>query len=218
MKKVELIATKRDIQGTKGATALRRAKRVPCVLYGGSSVEHFSVDEGALRKLVITPESYRIELDIDGQKRMALIHDKQFHPVSDAIIHCDFVEMGENKEARVSLAVRLKGQSVGVKKGGVLSQPMRKLRVKGLPASLPEHLEVDITNLELNHAIHVSDLSFTGITIAEKPTDVVASVRMAKKEEAAAPAAGAATPAAGAAAAPAADAKKAEAAKPAAKK
>jgi large subunit ribosomal protein L25 len=218
MKKVELTATKRDIQGTKGAAALRRAKRVPCVLYGGSSVEHFSVDEGALRKLVITPESYRIELDIDGQKRMALIHDKQFHPVSDAILHCDFVEMGENKEARVSLAVRLKGQSVGVKKGGVLSQPMRKLRVKGLPASLPEHLEVDITNLDLNHAIHVSELSFPGITIAEKPTDVVASVRMAKKEEAAAPAAGAATPAAGAAGAPAADAKKAEAAKPAAKK
>lgn len=219
MKKVELTATKRDTQGTKGAAALRRAKRVPCVLYGGSSVEHFSVEESALRKLVFTPESYRIELDIDGQKRMALIHDKQFHPVSDAILHCDFVEMGENKEARVSLAVRLKGQSAGVKKGGILSQPMRKLRVKGLPGSLPEHLEVDITNLELNHAIHVSDLSFPGITIAEKPTDVVASVRMAKKEEVAAPAAAAntAAPAAGAAA-PAADAKKAEAAKPAAKK
>lgn len=220
MKKVELAATKRDIHGTKGAATLRRAKRVPCVLYGGSSVEHFSVDEGALRKLVFTPESYRIELDFDGSKRMALIQDKQFHPVSDQVMHVDFVEMAEDKQARVSLAVKLKGQATGVKKGGILSQPLRKLRVKGLPAALPEHLEVDITDLDLNHSIHVSDLKFPGITIAEKPTDVVASVRMAKKEEAAAPAAAATTaaPAAAAPAAAGADAKKPEAAKPAAKK
>jgi large subunit ribosomal protein L25 len=219
MKKVELTATKRTSEGTKGAVSLRRAKRVPCVLYGGANTMHFSVDEPALRKLVFTPESYRIELNIDGEKRMALLHDKQFHPVSDAIVHCDFMEMSENKEAKVSLAVKLKGQAAGVKGGGILSQPMRKLRVKGLPNALPEHLDVDITTLDINQAIHVSDLKFPGITIAEKGTDVVASVKMAKKEEVvaatvattAAPAAGAAAPAAGA------DAKKGEAAKPAAK-
>ena len=220
MKKVELTATKRASEGTKGADTLRRAKRVPCVLYGGSDTVHFSVDEPALRKLVFTPEAYRIELDIDGEKRMAMLHEKQFHPVSDAILHCDFMEMSENKEAKVSLAVKLKGQAAGIKAGGILSQPMRKVRVKGLPSALPEHLEVDITNLELNHSIHVSDLDFPGITIAERATDVVASIKMAKKEEvvAAAPtAASTAVPAAGAAAAPAADAKKGEAAKPAAK-
>lgn len=221
MKKVELTATKRASEGTKGAATLRRAKRVPCVLYGGADTVHFSVDEAALRKLVFTPEASRIELDIDGEKRLALLHQKQFHPVSDAIIHCDFMEMSENKEAKVSLAVKLKGQSAGVKKGGILSQPLRKLRVKGLPSALPEHLEVDITDLDLNHSVHVSDLKFPGITIVEKATDVVASVKMAKKEEevaatpgattAAAPAAGAAAPAAG-------DAKKGDAAKPAAAK
>jgi large subunit ribosomal protein L25 len=225
MKKVELTATKRAIQGTKGATTERRAKRVPCVLYGGSDTVHFSVDEPALRKLVVTSESYRIELNIDGEKRMALLHDKQFHPVSDAILHCDFMEMAENKEARVSLAVKLKGQPAGVRKGGVLSQPLRKMRVKGLPGVLPEHIEVDISNMEVNDSIHVSDLKFPGLTIGEKGTDVVASVKMAKKEEVAAVAApvSTATPAAGAAApAAAADAKKGEpakaAAKPAAKK
>lgn len=220
MKKVELTATKRASEGSKGAVTLRRAKRVPCVLYGGSSTTHFSVDEAALRKLVFTPESYRIELDIDGEKRMALLHDKQFHPVSDAILHCDFMEMSDTKEAKVSLAVKLKGQAAGIKAGGILSQPLRKLRVRGLPSALPEHLEVDITNLEINHSIHVSDLKFPGITIAEKASDVVASVKVAKKEEVAAVAATATTaaPAAGAAAAPAAaDAKKGEAAKPAAK-
>ncbi|MBL7984000.1 MAG: 50S ribosomal protein L25 [Flavobacteriales bacterium] len=220
MKKVELTATKRASEGSKGAVTLRRAKRVPCVLYGGSSTTHFSVDEAALRKLVFTPESYRIELDIDGEKRMALLHDKQFHPVSDAILHCDFMEMSDTKEAKVSLAVKLKGQAAGIKAGGILSQPLRKLRVRGLPSALPEHLEVDITNLEINHSIHVSDLKFPGITIAEKASDVVASVKVAKKEEVAAVAATATTaaPAAGAAAAPAAaDAKKGDAAKPAAK-
>lgn len=234
MKKVELTATKRASEGTKGATTLRRAKRVPCVLYGGSNIVHFSVDEAALRKLVFTPEAYRIQLDIDGEKRMALLHDKQFHPVSDAVIHADFMEMSDTKEAKVSLALKLKGQAAGIKSGGILSQPLRKLRVKGLPSVLPEHLEVDITDLELNDSIHVSDLKFPGIVIVERPTDVVASIKMAKKEEEVAPvaaaagvvpAAGAAAPAAGApgapaaagAAAPAADAKKGDA-KPAGKK
>lgn len=101
---------------------------MPCVLYGGSETIHFSVDEPALRKLVFTPEAYRIELDIDGDKRMALLHDKQFHPVSDAVLHADFMEMSETKEAKVSLAVKLKGLSAGVKAGGILSQPMRKMR------------------------------------------------------------------------------------------
>jgi large subunit ribosomal protein L25 len=227
MKKVELSATARPKTGTTGATLVRREKRVPCVLYGDSGTVHFSVDEAALKKIVFTPESYRIELDIDGQKRMALLHQKQFHPVSDAIIHCDFMEMSDTKEARVSLGLKLTGQSAGVKKGGILNQTMRKLRVKGLPSVLPEHLELDITNLEIGKSIHVSDLKFEGITVAEKPSDVVVSVKMAKKEEevapaaaAAAPAAGAAAPAAGAAATPAAgaDAKKAEPAKPAGKK
>ncbi len=226
MKIVEITATKRATEGSKGATAIRRTKRVPCVLYGGADTIHFSVDEPALRKLVFTGETSRIHIDIDGDKRMALLHDKQFHPVSDAILHCDFMEMSENKEAKVSLAVKLKGQAAGIKAGGILSQPMRKVRVKGLPTSLPEHLEVDITTLELNESIHVSDLKFPGITIVERATDVVASIKMAKKEEevvAAPTAASTAVPAAGAAAAaaPAADAKKGDAkaaAKPAAKK
>lgn len=135
------------------------------------------------------------------------------------MLHCDFMEMSDTKEAKVSLAVKLKGQAAGIKAGGILSQPLRKLRVRGLPSALPEHLEVDITNLEINHSIHVSDLQFPGITIAEKASDVVASVKVAKKEEVAAVAATATTaaPAAGAAAPAAADAKKGEAAKPAAK-
>jgi large subunit ribosomal protein L25 len=150
---------------------------------------------------------YRIELDIDGKKHMAMMAEKQFHPVSDRLLHLDFIELNESKEARVTLSLRLVGQSPGVRKGGKLSQPLRKLTVKGLPSVLPEHLEYDVNNLEVNDSIRVRDLKFPGLTVLERSTDVVVAVKMPKKVEEAATA----TPAAGAAA-------PAAAAKPAAKK
>ena len=71
MKNVELIGTKREINGTTGAKEVRRNKQVPCVLYGGEDVVHFSVEERALSKIVHSPEAHSIQLDIDGVKRMA---------------------------------------------------------------------------------------------------------------------------------------------------
>ena len=210
MKKVELTGTLRTIQGTKGAAQLRREKRVPCVLYGGEGTLHFSLEEAPLGKIVHSPEVYRIELDIEGQKRTARLAEKQFHPVTDRLLHVDFIEMSDSKEARVTLSLRLTGQSPGVRKGGKLSQPLRKLRVRGLPTALPEHLELDINGVEVGDSIRVRDLNFEGLTVLERPSDVVVAVKMPKKvEEAAATAA--AAPAAGAAATPA-------VAKPAAKK
>ncbi len=217
MKKVELSGSVRTENGSKGAIQLRREKRVPCVLYGGDRNLSFSLDEAPLNKLIHTPEVYRFELDIDGQKVMAMVHDKQFHPTSDRLLHVDFFELNESKEARVTLSLRLVGQSPGVRKGGKLSQPLRKLRVKGLPTVIPDHLEYDVNTLDLGDSIRVSDLKFPGVSVMERATDVVVAVKMPKKVEEPAPgtpAAAGAAPAAGAkaAAAPAA------AAKPAAKK
>ncbi|HEY0978714.1 MAG TPA: 50S ribosomal protein L25 [Flavobacteriales bacterium] len=192
MKKVELTATTRTSQGTKGAAALRRNKRVPCVLYGGGETLHFSVEEAALSKAVHSPEAFQFELDIDGTKRLAQIQEKQFHPTSDRLLHVDFLEMHADKEARVNLSLRLTGQSAGVRKGGKLTQPLRKLRVKGLPAALPQHLEYDVTELELGQSIRVKDLKFPGLTVAEKPSDVVVSVKAPKKDKEAEAAAAAA--------------------------
>ncbi len=183
MKKVELTAAPRTIEGTKGAAALRRAKRIPCVLYGGQETIHFSLEEAALTKVVFSPEAYRFEIDIDGTKRTAQLHEKQFHPVTDRILHLDFLEMSEGKPAKVSLNLRLSGQSAGVRKGGKLSQPMRKLRVKGLPNVLPEHLDLDISELEVGQSIRVRDLKFAGLEVSEKATDVVVTVKAPKKEK-----------------------------------
>jgi large subunit ribosomal protein L25 len=146
---------------------------------------------------------------------MALVQQKQFHPISDKVLHVDFVELNESKETIASLSVRLKGQPIGVRKGGKLSQPMRRLRVKGLPGKIPGHIELDVLDLDINKSIQVSDLKYDGITFMERAEDVVVAVKMAKKVE---EAAAAAAPAAGAKAAAAPAAAKPAAAKPAAKK
>lgn len=199
MKKVTITGTTREVNGSKNASLLRRDKKVPCVLYGGGQVVHFAVGEAELGKLVFTPEVYRVELVIDGASTMALIHETQFHPTSDKVVHVDFLLLDENKEARVTLALKLTGQSAGVRAGGKLNQVMRKLRVKGLPAVLPEHIEVDVTDLGLGQALRVRDLKLEGLTVLEPASEVVATIKLAKqsKEEAAtANAAPGATPAA----------------------
>lgn len=226
MNKIALSGNVRETIGTKNASRLRRAKRVPCVLYGGSQTVHFSVEEAALRKVVFTPEVSSIELDIDGNKTLAMVHQKQFHPIGDHVVHVDFMEMKEDREARVLLSVRLAGQAPGVREGGKLNQTMRKVLVKGLPANIPSHIDVDISAMKLNQSIHVSDIKLSGLTILERPSDVIATLKVPKKVEEVAPVAGAAaavpaagaTPAAGDAAKPVADAKPATDAKPAAKK
>ena len=198
MKNVELIGIKREANGTTGAKEIRRNKQVPCVLYGGQDIVHFSVNERALSKIIHSPEAHRVELNIDGDKRVALLQDKQFQPVTDAVIHADFMEVLAGKEARVSMTVRLKGQSAGVRKGGKLSQTMRKVRVKGQPEAMPEVIELDISKMDIGENIRVRDIQIPGVTLLEKPHDVVVSVKMAKRAAEATPVAGAAAPAAGA--------------------
>ena len=185
MNTVALSGNLRTSTGTKYAAQLRREKRVPCVLYGGENTVHFSVDEAALNKLVFTPEVNGVELDLDGTKTLAVIQQKQFHPTTDRVIHVDFVELKEDKPARARLSLRLQGQPIGVRKGGKMSQSMRKLRVKGLPAQIPSTLELNVAELDINQSIRVSDLNFDGLTLMERPGDVVVAVKMSKKQEAA---------------------------------
>lgn len=209
MNTIALSGTIRTNLGTKYAAQLRRTKQVPCVLYGGENTLHFSVHAAALKKLIITPELNGAEIELDGKKVLAMVQEKQFHPVTDEILHVDFVELDEKAEATASLSVRLVGQPIGVRKGGKLSHTLRKLRVSGLPGKLPGHIDLDIAELDINNSIHVSDMNVDGLTFLDNEEDVVVSVKMVKKKE---EEAAAAAPAAGAkAAAPA-------AAKPAAKK
>ncbi|MCB9168767.1 MAG: 50S ribosomal protein L25 [Flavobacteriales bacterium] len=213
MKKVDLAGLVRTASGSKNAERLRREKQIPCVLYGGDQVVHFSVDEAALNKVVFTPETYRVALDLDGTRVMALLQETQFHPLTDRLLHVDFMQMAEDKDVKVVLALKLVGQSSGVRKGGRLNQIKRKLRVQGLPGVMPEHLEYDVTDLDLGQSIRVRDLSFPGLVILEPESEVVITVRMAKKEAETAAATAAPAAATPAAVGPTEEAKKAEPAK-----
>jgi large subunit ribosomal protein L25 len=191
MNTVALSGTLRQAVGTKYAAQLRREKRVPCVLYGGGKSIHFSVEETALRHIVFTPELVGVEIELDGATTLAVVQEKQFHPLTDRVIHVDFIQLDNAKEAQATLSVRLSGQPVGVRKGGKLSHTMRKVRVKGMPDKMPGHLDLNIADLDINQSISVADLKIEGLTFLAPPSDVVVAVRLTKKmEDAAAAAAG----------------------------
>ena len=131
MQTFDLKGTKREAGGKKAAKALRSAGNVPCIVYGGEKEVTFSVAEGDFRNLIYTPNVYIVNLNIDGEVKTAILKDIQFHPVSDKILHVDFLEIFENKPTTIAIPVKLVGNSEGVKAGGKLQLEMRKLNVKG---------------------------------------------------------------------------------------
>jgi len=217
MKSVKIEGKKRSELGKKATRQIRSEGNVPAVIYGGKETIHFSAPAMALRTLVYTPEFQLAEISVDGRNYNAIMKDLQFDVVTDELSHVDFLELVEGNKVNATLPIKFNGQAQGVKDGGRLVLKMKSLNVRTYPKYLTEHINVDITNLELHGNIRVEDVKADNIEILNSPRVPVASVvttRALKQEEAAtaAPAAGAAP----AAAAPAAAAK--PAAKPAEKK
>ena len=179
---------------TKAATKeLRRSGQVPAVLYGQKQENiHFAVDAKELSSVTHTPNSYIINLDVEGEKHLAVFHAAQFHPVTDNTLHVDFLKVSEDKPVVIDVPVNVFGNSEGVKQGGKLMVSSRKLRVSGLLGSLPDKLDVDITTLKLGKQISAGDLSYPGITIISPKGTVVCSVKMTRAAIGAAAAAAAA--------------------------
>ena len=192
MKSFELKGTVREGVGKKAAKAIRRANNVPCVLYGGENNVNFTVTNADLRKLIYTPEVYLVNLDIDGKKCNAIVKDLQFHPVTDKILHIDFLEVSENKPVVVEIPVKLDGLAEGVKAGGKLSLEMRKLRVKGIYTQIPARIVIDGTSLGLGKSIQVGAVSVPDLEILNAKNAVVAQVKLTRAARGAAAAAAAA--------------------------
>lgn len=180
MKVSQLSGSSRANVGKKDAKALRDAGQVPCVLYGQGTQTHFAVKDIAMEKLVFNPDVFQVELDIDGKKTNAIIQELQQHPITDKVLHVDFLELNPNKEVKVALPVRLTGNSRGVMAGGRLMQVFRRLRVVGLPGNLPEAITIDITKLKIGGSIRVKDLENDGLKISEAKNAVVVAVKMAR--------------------------------------
>lgn len=213
MKSVSISGSLRKSVGRTDAKLNRRENKIPCVLYGGKEQFHFTVDEANFEKIITSPNVYVFNIDIEGTIHDAIVQEMQLHPVTDRIIHVDFLKVVPGKPVVVKIPVNTKGASEGVLKGGVLIKKIKKITLKALPEVLPDSVVLDITKLDIGDSIRVQDVKLDNIQILEIPSAVVVGVRTARAvvetvegaapvegavpAEGAAPAAG--TPAAGAA-------------------
>ena len=215
MKTFKLEGTPRTDIGKKASKELRKQNLIPAVLYGQEPVEvpfkgklnagekvieiggnkgvivtDFTVSNDGVRKLIYSPEIYTVDIDIKGSKSVkAIIKDSQYHPVSDNILHIDFLEVFDNKPIIMEVPVSLEGHAAGVRSGGKLQQSMRKLKVKGFAKDIPETLTVNVEHLELGKVIKVGELSFNNIELVNPKNSVVCIVKMTRASQSAAAAA-----------------------------
>ncbi|MCS6972956.1 MAG: 50S ribosomal protein L25/general stress protein Ctc [Cyclobacteriaceae bacterium] len=219
MKTVEIVGYKRANLGKSESKRLREEGNVPCVLYGGDRQVHFYAPMILFRELVYTNEAHFVHLNIEGEECQAILQEVQFHPVSEIILHADFLRIEENRKIKMSIPVRLVGRAPGVDKGGLLVRKRATLKVYGYPKDMPDHIDVDVSTLDFHHAVKVGDMKVPGLEFLDPKQSAIAAVevpraaKMAAEAAAAAPAEGGEAAAAAPAAAAGGEAKKAEAPK-----
>ena len=196
MREIAINGQKRETTGKKATKLMRKEGLVPCNLYGEAKDENglpkalsFAAPFTELRKAVYTPHVYIVCLNIDGEEHKAIIKELQFHPTSEALLHADFYEVTDQKDITVGIPVKLNGLAQGVREGGKLNLSIRKIDVTAPYKSIPEILEIDVTNLGLGKAIKVGELNFEGLKLATPAQVVVCSVKETRASKAAAAAA-----------------------------
>ncbi len=216
MKTFQLAAEPRTDLGKKATKALRAEGKIPVVLNGGEVIElpfkgtlkpgekiveignnkglvttDLAVTNDAVRKLIYTPDIYAVELNINGEKRMAVLKDIQFQPVKDTILHIDLLEVNDKKPVTIEVPVKLDGHAEGVKAGGKLSLSMKKLKVKAIYTAIPERLVINVDNLGLGKSMAVGDIHFEGLELVNAKNAVVCAVQLTRAARGAAAAAAA---------------------------
>jgi large subunit ribosomal protein L25 len=181
MKSITISGSKRESVGKKSTKALRNAGLVPCVIYGGDEPIHFSAEEKAFKKLVYTPDAHTVVLDLgkDGEFK-AIAQDMQWHPVRELLLHADFYQIFDDKMVTMEVPVILEGVSKGVLNGGVLRRNNRKLKVKALPANLPDSITIDITPMKIGNKRYVRDLRVAEFEIMHPDSVVVVMIKTSR--------------------------------------
>ena len=181
MKSITIKGSKRESVGKVATKALRNAGKVPCVLYGGDNVLHFSAEELPLSKLVYTPSVFTAKIELEnGEVFNAILQDIQFHPVSDKILHIDFYQLFSDKEITMEIPVTLVGTAPGIINGGNLRFPYRKLKVRALPDNLPDFINADVSKLNIGDKLYVTELTNDKYSILHPDNTVVAQVRISR--------------------------------------
>lgn len=181
MKTVSLSGSLRGSVGKKDAKLQRRAGKIPCVLYGGKEQIHFVADEKSFSKILFTPEVNIIRITIDGKDYDTIYQEIQFHPVTDRLLHVDFLQVLPDKPVTIAIPVKSEGVSPGVLKGGRLEKKLRKVRVKALAQYLPEYIMINISSMEIGDSVKIGDLKIDHVTFLDAPTNVVIAVRTARQ-------------------------------------
>ena len=179
MQHIELNGQVREAGNKAAVKAIRREGQVPCNIYGlGMENILFTIDAKDLKTITHTPNSYIIDLKLsDGRSGYAVLHEVQYHPVSDEPLHVDFLFVTEDKPVTIEVPVIVTGHSEGVKMGGKLLVSSRKLRVSAMMNNLPDVLEVDSTSLKIGKQIVAGDLNYDGVTIVSPKATIICSVR-----------------------------------------
>ena len=181
MKSVSIKGVARVNLGKKFAKQLRKEDNVPCVIYGGTSDPmHFYAHSNEFRKIVYTADVYIINIHIGDTIVKSIMSDIQFHPVSDKLVHIDFLKISDDQNVRINLPIRIIGNALGVQNGGRMALNMRSLIIEALIDNLPEVIEVDISDLRIGQSIRVSDLKIDGANILSKGNDVIVGIKTSR--------------------------------------
>jgi len=190
MSQVVLSARNRQNKGSGEARKIRRAGRIPGVLYGRAG-KAIAIDLDAkefANSAKGISESTIVKIEVDGKPYDAFVKDTQRNIIDGNILHVDFYEVESGVSLRARVSIHLKGNSVGVRDGGILEFPLHEIEVECLPKDLPERIELDISNLGANQSIHVRDIPLAdSIRLLSSPEQVVALVKFAKEEAVAEP-------------------------------
>ncbi len=178
MKTVEIIGYERANLGKAESKRLREDGNVPCVLYGGDEQLHFYSPMILFKDLVYTPEARYVELNIEGTKKRAILQDIQFHPVSEVILHADFLEIFDDKIIKMNIPVRTHGSAPGVQAGGKLMMKNRHLIIKALPGNMPEYIDIDVSGLKLGDTFRVNQLETENFEVMNNPRVTIALVNV----------------------------------------
>lgn len=180
MNSVAISGSVRDNLGTKEARNLRRNGEVPCVVYGGEQPIHFSAPKLAFRDLVYSDVAKSAAIELNGNQVNAVLQDIQFHPVTDEILHIDFIQLVDGKPVALEVPVKLTGNARGVRNGGKLKQVLRTLKIKSTPDSLLGEILVDIAELRIGQSIRVSDVKPEGFEILNAESAVICTIKTAR--------------------------------------
>jgi len=179
METVAISGNVRTGVGKRATKALRADGLVPCVVYGGDKVVHFSCPAKAFKPLIYTPDFKLAEINVDGESFNCILKDAQFHPVTDEIVHLDFLQLVPNKSVKVNIPVGFKGVSPGVKAGGKLVQKLRSIKIKTTPEKIVNKLFVDISGVTLGNSVRVRDVEIgDGMEVMNPGATPVASVEI----------------------------------------